>query len=347
MTAIQNPQIRVEMRTITNETIGLGHAGIQYALEVGVRAARDGDRDARRQVREARGVCAAVRAQHGFVSRPAPLLTPPGVQHKLGLAAIPTYGLTLFHNTFRTSNGDVWNLCPSAGDCVKVCVVGNGNGRWDNVQRGWKWRTQLLTDHPWSFFVLLGYELWKAVDRHLVDFILVRPNVNSDVEWHKVAPALVDGSVFGDTIKFYGYTKHTDILDGDGWLTPHYRVAYSWNENSAMSVVPFLRRGGSVAVVTDRYYTPRTRQPVQQWASAEAEHHSSTGWYWKSVNAPALDADLSDEWIFQSGVIGDLAYKPRTSKLRAWGQETRFVVKVYGTGGRMQTLDEVTVEVRR
>jgi hypothetical protein len=283
--------------------------------------------------REQLPVIAAIRARHGFKAVPAPLLTHPDGQHKLGLAKIPSFGLTLHSFRFTDSVGYSWNLCASAGQCTRVCVIKNGNGMYPAVQRGWSWKTELLLHEPRAFFIQLGYELQRQVMKH--GDILVRPNVNSDIMWERVAPTLVDGSVFKHgAVYFYGYTKHDYVLydtpsyRGDGQLTPYYRVAFSHNEwvgfeSHAAVLDGFLRRGGNVAVVTDRYYTGKTKQQVGQW-------------YDRPI---VVDADVSDEWMLaERGVIGDLAFKPRTSRDREWGYSDRsgFVHKVYGTASKME-----------
>jgi hypothetical protein len=266
----------------------------------------------RTHVVNARKVWADIRAQHGFSRVDTPLLTPPSANAKLAKGATPAYGITLQH--YVTNLGAVGghkrlvvNACPWAGDCTKVCVLDNGNGTYDSVQRARKAKTQLLATEPAAFFVLLGDEIRRAVKRH--GAILVRPNVNSDVTWQTIAPALVDGSVFGDAVKFYGYSKDVSVLATDGWITPHYRVAYSLSEQSPGwgSVLRFLARGGSVAAVTNRSKTT----PVAQWAVA---------------SAPVADADPSDEWLFQSGVIGDLSAK---GKARSLVGKSDFVLSVY------------------
>lgn len=339
------------MLHVTNETLNISQADVGFFLALGASAAENpGSKLGREYLTLYRRRCAEVRKAHGFKAIHAPILSHPEGQHKLGLGTVPSYGITLYHYVFKSAYmGRTWNMCPSAGDCTKMCVLNNGNGMYDNVQRGWRWRTDLLLNYPQAFFVLLGYEIQRAIIKHETPGrndhaprILVRPNVNSDIEWHKVAPALVDGSVFADKVKFYGYTKHVDVLypsggyAGDGWITPHYRVAYSWNEKSPSwgDVLHFLGRGGSVAVVTDRYYTSKTRQQVKQWAPQSF------------LDGMVRDADHSDEWMFESGVIGDLAYKPRTTALRKAGQDTGFVVKVYGQDGKMATLEDVKVEVQ-
>lgn len=234
-------------------------------------------------------IVADVRATYGFARQFAPLLTPPEGNMKLHKASTPTYGLTLQHHTSTLASGRKVNLCPWAGECVKVCVLDSGSGAYPSVQRARMWRTHLFKEHPETFAYVLGFELAKAVRRH--EHILFRPNVNSDVRWERILPSLTSGKVFGGRVWSYGYTKGTYVLAGDGWVDEHYRVAYSWNEKSdphAEAVSGFLCRGGSVAVVTDR----RKGEPVKDHGPWDVK-----------------DADLTDEWIFRIAVIGDLSAK--------------------------------------
>lgn len=251
------------------------------------------------------------------------ILSPPEHQHKLGMAETPSYGITLYHETMLTETGLAINSCPNAGDCRRLCVVENSFGGLPEVQLAWRWRTNLLVHHPYEFFVMLGNALRKAVVKH--GRILVRPNVNSDIEWHKVVPTLVDGSLFEDSITFYDYTKNHQILTEhpSGWPTWHYRVSYSWNERSAphsQDVARFLIRGGSVAVVTDR----RRDEPVSArtvLATLPFDH---------PLDLEVFNADDGDEWMLHpSSAIGDLSLKPRTKALREFGERSDFVVSAY------------------
>lgn len=252
------------------------------------------DQDLRREmIAAAKTKLAIVRADHGFQPVPAPILTPPESNLKLDKSIVPAYGITLQHHAVRLSTGKTVNACPWAGDCTAVCVLDNGSGRYSSVQRARRWKTELLARYPWAFFVLVGAETSAAIRKY--GKILCRPNVNSDVAWHLVAPSLVDGTVFGDTVMFYGYTKDPVVLDSTGWITPYYRVSYSWNETSEPNrVAQFLALGGSVAMVTDRPKGAPVAQPA-------------TG--------IAVDADLTDEWMFDSGTIGDLSAKGRARRL--------------------------------
>ncbi len=311
------------MKDLTDQLMSrITPARVSAALRTGWHAAHGGKLD-KADLAEARDVYAEIRSRYGFKRIHGPLLTAPSENLKLDKGEIPAYGITLQHYVTRLTTGLTVNACPKAGDCIKVCVLDNGQGRYDSVQRARKAKTELFATAPTAAFILLGWEIERAVIKHSAEgigTILLRPNVNSDIEWELAAPALVDGSVFGESVKFYGYTKHTAVLSTDGWLTPHYRVAYSWNENSDEVVLwGFLGRGGSCAVVTDR--KPKTA--IKQWTNTSVEgvvYDTSP-----LAQFPVLDADKSDEWIFEAGVIGDLSAKGKARNLIG---KSGFVVSV-------------------
>lgn len=238
-------------------------------------------------------IIADVRALYGFNRTVGNLLTSPDANMKLGKTERPTYGLTLQHYVTKLISGVTVNGCEWAGHCTKVCVLNNGSGRYDSVQRARKWRTHLLVHFPETFFVRMGYELARAVVRH--GEINFRPNVNSDVSWELWLEALFSGEFLNRRVWSYGYTKNPAVLAGNGQLFPYYRVAFSHNENHALDYDDFLARGGSVAVVTNR----KAGDDVAQWAM---QHR-------------VVDADIADDWMFESGVIGDLSAKGRARKL--------------------------------
>jgi hypothetical protein len=252
-----------------------------------VRGYNDG-RAGRRQDERIKAIVVAVRVLFGFKARFAKMLTPPDSNIKLDKAKMVTFGLTLAHATLSA-----WNLCPWAGDCTKVCVLNNGNGRYSSVQRAWLWRTHFLAEHPEEAMYQIGYELGRAVRKH--GAILFRPNVNSDVLWHVIAPSLglLDG------VNVYGYTKaplamlDMALLDAIGM-----HVAYSFNERSKMARVrEHLANGGKVALVTNRKPTaPIDPDAVRLWLGVP--------------DVPVVDADLTDEWMLADGaVVGDLSAK--------------------------------------
>lgn len=290
-------------------------------LASALRAGWQGDRTA---IEAAQSIAVSVMGEYGLSGGPQRLLSDPETQHKLGLAVVPSYGLTLHHNLMRSKLSDTTiDACPSAGDCVRVCVLNNNFGRFDAVKNAWRWRTDLLAHYPIGFTVLLGRALRAARRSHPDTGILFRPNINSDVVWERVVPALVDGSVL-EGVSLYGYTKHALHMMSyeDGWVTPHYHVAYSWSERSnPADVQAFLDRGGNVAICTDRLGGGgTTKRPIRQWADGSI----------LGLRAPVVDADLGDEWMLHNrGVIGDLSFKPRTIELARMARTSDFVVNAY------------------
>jgi len=245
---------------------------------------------------------AQVREEWGLAPR-APLLTPPDANAKLAKGVVPSYGLTLQHHVQRINPKLVINACPNAGDCTKVCVLDNGNGGFQKVQLARRAKTAFLAEQPTAFSYLLGWELRRASEEQS---ILFRPNVNSDVAWERLLPSLTNGDVFLGAVTSYGYSKRPEVLDTDGWLGSHYRVAYSWSEKSdPQAVWEFLERGGSVAMVTSRRKGDFTQRQVHM---PGADHLFIN--HYRHV-----DADLTDEWIFKEGVVGDLSAKGRARRL--------------------------------
>lgn len=243
------------------------------------------------------------RVYRGFAPRVADLLTPPDAQHKLSMAVVPSYGMTLAHADMSGHE-----LCPWRTEgCTATCVVSNGNGRYDSVQRAWLWRTDLWLEYPLAAAYRLGWELGRAVRKH--GEILFRPDVNSDAAWHRVTPWL--GHLEGVTV--YGYTKNPAVLDArvqvDGGLHG-FRYAYSWNERSRLArVQPHLARGGRVAVVTNR-----SKGQAVDAAAVRA-------FFGVPSSVAVVDADATDEWIVNGprskhvGVIGDLTAKGQARSL--------------------------------
>jgi hypothetical protein len=287
------------MKTL-NEILLKRKSSLDEAFRTGASRTSPGDR------REARSRQAAVRVLHDLKEAYSPLLTGATGNAKLAKASVPTVGLTLQHYVQKLSTGLTVNACEWAGQCTKVCVLDNGYGIDPRVQRARRAKTEFFARYPAHAAFLLGWELADAIDRH--GYMLFRPNVNSDVSWHEVLPAMVDGSVFGDDMTAYGYTKDPAVLDTDGWLAGAYRVAYSWNENSDPDAVEeFITAGGSVAVVTSR----RKGAPLPDCIKLGRWEYREGG----DDTPHIVDADLTDEWIFQPGSIGDLSAKGRARKL--------------------------------
>lgn len=251
-------------------------------------------------------VMAQCRSERGFKAVVSDLLTPPSANHKLEGASVPSYGLTLAHEKLH----ERLNLCPWAGDCTRVCVLNTGHGAYDSVRRAWLWRTDMFWLYPQQAVWRMGWELGRAVRKH--GRILFRPDVNSDLSWHRFLPEL--GALEG--VSVYGYTKNPAIFTGHRMLKFWgFDYAYSHNESSHRDKeTELLRQGGKIAVVTSR----EKGEPV----NAQALRY----FFCVDSDVDVVDADVSDEWMLSDRpVIGDLSAKGQARKLIG---RSGFVVRV-------------------
>lgn len=238
----------------------------------------------------------SARAGRGFKEVVSDFLTPPSSNDKLRAASVPSYGLTLAHEKLH----ERLNLCPWAGDCTKVCVLNNGNGAYDSVRRAWLWRTDFLSEHPHDAVWQMGWELGRAVRRH--GRILFRPDVNSDLSWHRFLPAL--GTL--PMVTVYGYTKSPAVFSGHKLLKHWgFNYAYSHNEKSDRErEASLLREGGRIAVVTSR----EKGRPTDPWALRR--------FFGVGPEVAVVDADVTDQWMLADyPVIGDLSAKGQARRL--------------------------------
>ena len=242
----------------------------------------------------AREAIASMRHRYGFKRTAVALLTSPDANAKLLKGKRPAYGLTLQSHVTRLTDGSRVNACPSAGHCVRVCVLNNGSGRYASVQRARDYRTELFATDPLAALTLIGAELRRAVSKAHDPMgknlgITFRPNVNSDVDWHRVI-----GSTLTELpgIASYGYSKRPASI-GSTALTVE---AYSWSERTTDADLAACDRTGSpIAAVTNR----RPGDPIAQWHPTRC----------------VVDADLTDEWMFDGAVIGDLSAKGKARQL--------------------------------
>lgn len=249
-------------------------------------------------VKEAKAELKKYRISNGFSSY-ADILTLPSAQHKLKKSKIYTVGLTLQH-------ADVSGVetCPWRGACTSVCVLDNGNGRYNSVQKARNVKTQFLHSHPREFMTILGSEIKKHSNEN--EKVLVRLNVNSDLRWHRILPALSNSHPNMNNVCIYDYTKNPAILSGDGKVGERYRAVYSVNEHSDLNkVVSFLSRGGTAALVTNR----KKNAPVVE----------------QFMGVSVVDGDLSDDRYNEKGVWVDLAAKGKARNMPDLG----FVRNIY------------------
>ena len=211
-----------------------------------------------------RATVGAYRAAVGFADRPAPLMTSPAANPKLGKSG--SWGLSLL----PAMESEEWNTCnASTRECRRLCLNTAGRGQFSDVQRARLWRVRLLADHPGRFCRALGDEV-----RRLPHGTPVRLNVLSDIAWERVAPDLFD-----EPYGWYDYTKRGDR----GPIPPSYHLTVSATEHtdddelaplaamygSSVAVVFSTRKGeplptswGGLSVVDGDEYDDRRRDPV-------------------------------------------------------------------------------------
>jgi len=238
------------------------------------------------------------RQSNGFGSY-ANLLTLPSVQHKLKKSKIYTVGLTIQHADVSGVETCAWR-----GHCTSVCVLDNGNGRYNSVQKARNVKTQFLAQQPEHFLRILGAEIKKHSREQ--DVVLVRLNVNSDLRWYNILTSLANNQAGMDNVYVYDYTKNPAVLTGNGMVGTRYRIVYSVNESSDMDkVISFIQNGGTAAIVTNRHKTQKTLDSY--------------------MGIPLIDGDTSDDRYNESGVWVDLAAK---GKARTMG-DVGFVRHLY------------------
>ena len=250
-------------------------------------------------LKQAKALWEAYRIANGMTGRP-PLLTYPENQLKLNKSEAYSVGLTL-----QSADSAGVETCPWRGQCAEVCVLKNGNGRYNHVQTARSVKTRFLRRHPQAFMRLLVDELDRVVEKEQVVAnglrglpLRCRMNVNSDLRWYRIAPWLFER--YEGSILFYDYTKNPAILRvPKGLVEPNYLLVYSLNETSPTNgkVEDFLLSGGKVAAVTNR----KRHAPVKQWL------HEMY---------PVVDGDKTDDlWSHPEGSIIDLTAKGSARKL--------------------------------
>jgi hypothetical protein len=233
-------------------------------------------------LRVARTEWAAYRQVRGFKYSSPKLFTYPDGQAKLNKSEAFSVGLTLQH-----SDRAGVESCPWRGECTAICVLDNGNGRYPMTQKARDVKTKFLFDHPQAFMILLGQELRELSAKH--ERVLVRLNMNSDLRFYKILPALVNGELFPNLF-FYDYTKNPAILSTNGMVANNYRLVYSVNESSNMvKVREFVANGGTAAIVTSR--TKKQAPPAS------------------FMGLPVVDGDITDNRYDEHGAWVDLSAK--------------------------------------
>jgi hypothetical protein len=242
------------------------------------------------------------RERNGLKGAPK-LFTYPENQLKLNKSEAYTVGLTL-----QSADGAGVEACPWRGQCAEVCVLKNGNGRFNHVQHARNVKTQFVMEHPGFFLRLLIDELDKVRVKR-PEQMRCRMNVNSDLRWYRIAPWFFERYMGG--ILFYDYTKNPAILGNEegGLVLPNYLLVPSISENTNLvKAYEFTSHGGKVAVVTNR----KKGQAVQPAEVRDGLFgHILMPWH-----PLVVDGDKTDDlWSHPEGSIIDLTAKGQARTL--------------------------------
>jgi hypothetical protein len=155
-----------------------------------------------------------------------------------------TYGLSL-----SPAGKSGKQFCPhrSTG-CEFACLDESGMGIFANVQAARLAKSRYFIDNRNEFLAQMNKELHNAVKwgEKNEKPVAVRPNVLSDLPWHK----LIDMTRF-PSIQFYDYTPNLDrmmqFLNGE--LPKNYHLTFSRKEDNQHRVHAVIAAGGNVAAV--------------------------------------------------------------------------------------------------
>ena len=157
---------------------------------------------------------------------------------KTALNMVPTMGLSLLpHNSL-----DIGNLCAFAVNCIKPCLVHQGQGSMESVYGSRAAKTVLwFLAREW-FLEKLNSELSKFRSKH-EGVVGVRLNMFSDIPWEHYGVVEKHPG-----ITFYDYSKNPRRY---GDVRPNYSVTYSFDgqDSSRVHALNVLKNGGNVSVV--------------------------------------------------------------------------------------------------
>jgi hypothetical protein len=148
------------------------------------------------------------------------------------------------------------SVCPFASKgCGEACLNSAGRGKFSNVQKARRRKTNLFFDDPALFFTQLLSDLSKINGKAVKENknIFIRLNGTSDLDFDKLLVRYTgQGLISFGALKFYDYTK--DKKKARNFATYNendkYRVTYSRKETDTdIEIKTLLSYGVNVAIV--------------------------------------------------------------------------------------------------
>ena len=158
------------------------------------------------------------------------------------------YNWTIPAHAVRLSNGELFNACPNAGTCARVCYAKFGTYRFSNVAgrhlanleyvlyERHAWKTQMLDEVGGKRFMPTGQPHvldHDPNDAYLADWIrrggkAVRIHDAGDFFDSGYLTDWLDIAEHRTHVLFYAYTKEVTMLLNAGALPANFRVVFSY-----------------------------------------------------------------------------------------------------------------------
>jgi len=151
-----------------------------------------------------------------------------------------------------------------AMECLGLCNLTAGNGRFESVYNSRKRRTWFLFEDPalWVALLIHDLEVARFMAQALGLSLAIRLNVFSDIPWELVIPWLFP---LFPLVTFYDYTKEEWRLDQP--MPVNYRLTLSYNETIEIETAKhWISQGQNVAVV---FNTTKHRGLPSHWNGIE------------------------------------------------------------------------------
>ena len=199
------------------------------------------------------------------------------------------------------ANSQGINICPHASaGCIAACLVGAGRGRFSNVERARRNKTEYFLADRTKFMEQIYKELTLIEKRHKKDNVAISLNGTSDVRWEKFK--IKDNKNIFElfpNVQFYDYTKNH--LRFEQAMPKNYSLLFSRSEDNHEKSIELLKRGVKVAVVFD---TPPK----------------------KFEGFKVIDGDETDlRFLDKAGVVVGLKFKNTKGKKQAF--DTGFAIR--------------------
>ena len=178
--------------------------------------------------------------------------------------------------------------------CSASCVTSeSGHGHMDSVRNPRANLTRWYVENRAEFKAHLLDELWHEHSLLKAGQVLAcRPNVNSDVPWHRTVPEMFDVPA-----RYWDYTKDSKRLLQD--LPDNYHLTYSVNDGTTPEDWQRVYDSGcNIAVVYDSEWQPGGKEQYRRFGMMPQWYTDPNGYRWR-----VIDGDVTDFRFLDPGPV--------------------------------------------